>query len=69
MHKLCHFDQHKDLNLTRPFKEQFLMRISRGNSARPQKKLETLWNASNVLRILGDPGRNWPELEGLIKTQ
>ena len=32
----------------------------RGNGARPRPTLEILWTNSNVLRILGGPGRNLP---------
>ena len=34
------------------------MGISRRNGARPRLTLEILWTNSNVLRILGGPGRN-----------
>ena len=34
------------------------MGISWRNGARPQRSLEILWTTSNVLRILGGPGRN-----------
>ena len=34
------------------------MGISRGNGATPRLTLEILWTNSNVLRILGGPGRN-----------
>ncbi len=39
------------------------MGISRRNGAKPRPTLEILWTTSNVLRILGGPGRNRPELK------
>jgi len=39
------------------------MGISWRNGARPQRLLEILWTNSNVLRILGGPGRNRPGLK------
>ena len=41
---------------------RFNMGISRRNGARPRLTLEILWTNSNVLRILGGPGRNRPGL-------
>ncbi len=34
------------------------MGISWGNGDKPRLTLEILWTTSNVLRILGGPGRN-----------